>query len=153
LVNIHGIICYWEYGPANQTWFLVESFPINDDGYCMTKPSTGGGDREEWLKWMNSKVYYKDGKWVDADQMNMDMDDYEYDDWKPIMGRAVTIWTMQHGTALLDIHPPEFPRWLSASFYEELRKLPNWASLLEKGYDLYFGTTNEVEKYINFKEK
>ena len=154
--RLHGIVCYWEYRDGKhrdeRSWHLVESFPIDDDGHChcLTTPSTGGDDRQEWHKWTNSTVYRK----KDGTITTKDDEEMYYDDYEPIMGRAVTIWTMQHGTSLLDLHPPgeDFPKWLSASFYEELCKLQNWATLLERGYDLYFGTTREAEKYL-FKEE
>ncbi len=159
--HLYGIICYWQWADPEHRdkrhWQFVESFAIDSDGHCLTTPSTGGGDRQEWHKWTNRKVYFvKDegeGHWIeDAEE---EPEEYEYDDWMPVKGRAVTLWTLQSGTSLLAINPPnEFPKWLSTSFCEELCKLKEWASLLEHGYDLYFGATNEAERYIvGFKEK
>jgi hypothetical protein len=135
---MHGIICYWSYvKPKSQfdkLWHLEESFAIDDDGRPLTTPSTGGGDRIEWT---NKKVY--------ADKEAKGEGDY---DWEPIMGRAVTICTLESGVRLIDIHPPEWSEWLSSSFYEELCKSDNWVKVLERGYDLYFGTVNEARKYF-----
>lgn len=124
---MNGVICYWEYHDAKhrdeRAWHLIESFPIDDDGHCLTTPSTGGGDRQEWHKWTNNKVFRKkDGTITTEDDPEM-----HYDDYEPIMGMAVTLWTMQSGTCLLDLHPPgeDFPKWLSGSFYEELCKMQN----------------------------
>ena len=124
-----AIICYWKWEPVeNRGWHLLESFPIDADGHCLKIPSTGGGDRQEWNKWMNQ---------------------LEDDDWVPIMGRAVTIWDYESGVGLLDIHPPEWPEFLSPIFYERLCKMQDWFILLENGHNLYFGTVKEVKNYVS----
>jgi len=137
---MHGIICYWRYVKTknnyDKQWVLAESFAIDLDGRPLTIPSTGGGDRVEWDKWMNKKVY--------ANKEAKAEDDY---DWEPIMGRAVTICTLESGVRLLDIHPPEWSDWLSISFYEELCKSDKWVKMLERGFDMYLGTAKEARKY------
>jgi hypothetical protein len=165
----HGVICYWNFVPSKTKyhedckWELAESFTIDCDGHCLTTPSTGGGDRHEWHKWTNEPVYFleeyeddaKSRGWFtksELEAIGKTTDDASHDDHKPIMGRAVTLWEMGHGVQLMDFHPPEWATWLSTSFYEELRKLPNWSTLIEKGYDLYFGTINEAHRYITFDE-
>lgn len=143
---MNGIICYWRYTkPKTQFgkhWKLAESFPIDDDGRPLITPSTGGGDRVEWDKWTNKKVY--------ANKEAKEEDDY---DWKPIMGRAVTICTLESGVRLLAIHPPEWVSWLSNSFYEELCKSDNWIKLLENGYELYLGTVGEARKHFKLDKE
>jgi len=162
----HGVVCYWNFIPSKTKfsedckWELAESFTIDADGHCLTTPSTGGHDRQEWHNWTNEPVYFleeyeKDPKthgWYTLPELaaiGKTKDDASHGDWKPIMGRAVTLWTLGGGVDLLDIHPPEWASWLSISFYEELR---NWSTLIQKGYDLYFGTINEAHKYITFDE-
>ncbi len=78
----------------------------------------------------------------------MDLEKTE-DHFVPHMGRALTMWSRDHGVSLMDINPPdEFPKWLSSSFYEAMCKLDNWALLLQNGSDLWFGTLEEVESRI-----
>jgi len=179
--RLHGVVCYWEFVPAtakfkrdDSKWELVESFAIDGDGHCLTMPSTGGDDRREYHKWTNELIYYLEndlsklgncermrgeGEWFTKTELialGIPKETIERldEDWRPIMGRAVTLWTIEHGVGLLDIHPPDdFPVWLSSSFYEELCKLPNWMNLLQQGHCLYFGTTKEALKYITLKEK
>lgn len=123
--RLYGVICYWEYSEKHK-WQLKETFPVDMDGYPLVTPSTGGGDRHEWDKWLFTR------------------DDYDPD---PIMGRAVTLWCMC-GVSLMGFNPPEYCKWLSAQFYDELKKLNNWYSFLEDGYSLYLGTQNAARKVI-----
>lgn len=150
-MDFHGVICYWEFVPSESRfetkWKLVESFCIDSDGYCLTKPSTGGGDREEWQKWMNKKIYLREGE---DDDFHEDDEELDYD-WEPIMGRAVTIWSIEDGVRLLNFNPPEWIKWLSVDFYEKLCKMPDWFSLLEGGHWFYNGTAREVEKHLGRK--
>jgi hypothetical protein len=124
---MHTVICYWAY---EEKWVLKESFQMDEDGHCIQIPSTGGNSRHEYHKWMN--------KPLDEDEW----------DFEPIMGRAVTVWDMDHGVGLLDIHPPEWVDWLSVSFYEKLCKMPDWYVLLNEGWHMFMGTAKEVEKYV-----
>lgn len=132
--KLYGVICYWEYDSKkhktkpSQGWQLKETFPVDMDGYPLVTPSTGGGDRHEWDKWLYTR----------------DEDDYDAD---PIMGRAVTLWCMC-GVSLMGFNPPEYCKWLSVQFYEELRKLSNWHSFLEDGHSLYLGTQEAARKVI-----
>jgi hypothetical protein len=98
------------------------------DGHCIQIPSTGGKSRYEYQRWMNKED--------------------EFGDSTPIMGRAVTYWTMEHGVGLMDIHPPKWIEWLSASFYERLCKMPDWYILIEEGWGMFNGTVTEAEKYV-----
>jgi hypothetical protein len=127
----YGIICYWKYEPdekSRKLWVLAESYPIDMDGYALGPTSTGGG-RNEWDKWMCK---------------------YDEDEPEQIKGRAVTCWSFS-GVSLMRFHPPEWCPWLSGRAYEELCKMENWYSLLERGYDLYLGTI-EAAKKIMFGE-
>lgn len=139
----HGVICYWEYKPSekkgmSRIWHLVEAYPIDMDGYPLVQVKNTGkiNSRQEWDNWMNTQ----------------EPDDEGYGDYVPIMGRAVTVWTVEGGVHLLDLHPPEWVPWLSITFIEELKKLSNWSQFLECGYDLYLGTARAAEKII-FNEK
>lgn len=125
--ELYGVVCYWEHDPK-AGWQFKESFPVDSDGYCLTTPSTGGGDCHEWDKWLFTR----------------DEDDYNAD---PIMGRAVTLWCMC-GVSLVGLNPPEWCKWLSVGFTEELKKLPNWYSYLQDGYSLYLGTQDHARKVI-----
>jgi len=156
--RLSGVVCYWEFVSTNSKdghWRLAESYGIDRDGYCLTRPSTGG-HVDGHLYWLNDIVYHHEGKWRTEQELNgiekHGVEKHELDrDLRPIMGRAVTIWDMQHGTKLLDLHPPEWASWLSVDFCKELCKLPNWHSLLRRGVDLYWGTTQEAEKYVTLK--
>src|SRR5271154_6898996 len=123
---LHGIICLWKYVGPDKYWALKETYPIDDDGHPLLKKST------EWQVWMDKRGDFFS---------------------EPVMGRAVTMCSLGSGVILLDIHPPEWSEWLSPLFYEELRKLSNWANLLERGHELYFRTLNEAQKYFIIKEK
>ena len=135
-------MCYWEYVPPKpedrrdpaRLWKLAESFRIDQDGYPMDKTSTGdcSDGRHEWTCWM-----YTDNP-----------DDGYDDDRRPIMGRAVTLWTVESGVSLMNLHPPEWVPWLSISFIEELKKLKNWYAFLQCGYNLHDGTARAAEKII-----
>lgn len=132
--KLYGVVCYWEYDPKKrqieprQGWKLCESYPVDMDGYPLITPSTGGGDRHEWDKWLFAR------------------DEYGYNS-DPIMGRAVTLWCMC-GVSLMGLNPPEWCKWLGIGFTEELKKLPNWFTFLEDGHSLYLGTQNAARKVI-----
>lgn len=127
--RIKGVISYWEYKESK--WVLVESYPIDDDGYSLVPTSTGGGkDRHEWNKWL----FAKDDEEDESDPI-------------PIMGRAVTVWSMA-GVGLMGFNPPEWTKWISSEFYSELKKIPNWWKFLQDGYTLYLGTMDAAEKII-----
>lgn len=129
--KIKGVVSYWQYDPEKHTresgWVRVESYPIDDRGYPLIAPSTGGGDRHEWNKWL----YTPDG----------------YNEI-PILGRAVTLWCFA-GVNLLGFNPPEWTKWISPHFYEELKKLPNWYNFLQDGPSLYLGTMDAAEKVLD----
>lgn len=134
-MRANGVMCYWKYDPDGKyrrCWVLAESFAINNDGYPIGERSTKDwpDTRHEWNGWMNTRT---------------EGEDY---DLEPIMGRAVTVFQFESGCTLLDLHPPEWPPWLSGSFVEEIRKLPNWSQFLEGGFDLYLGTARAAEKII-----
>jgi hypothetical protein len=127
---MNSVICYWHFDEKFQTtWRLAESFAIDDDGYCLTTPSTGGGGDPEWFKWMF---------------------DVNGNDWIPKMSRAVTMWSMDSGVKLLNFHPPEFSSWTARGFFTRLCNMENWSELLQDGHYLYFGTITEAEKYVKF---
>lgn len=129
--RIKGVISYWEYKESK--WVLVESYPIDDDGYSLVPTSTGGGkDRHEWNKWLFAK----------------NEDDEDEGDPIPIMGRAVTVWSMG-GVSLIGFNPPEWTKWISSQFYDELKKMPNWWKFLQDGYTLYLGTMDAAEKILD----
>lgn len=125
--EIYGVICYWKYVPPKpedrrnprQLWKCVEAYQIDDDGNPLTDPKN-----KHWL--------YKKG----------DMDD-------PIPGRAVTVWHMMTGVRLRDMNLPDYVPFLSYRFVDKIKELPNWYDFLHCGYDLLFGTANEVEKIMN----
>ena len=129
--ELDAVVCYWEFSDQAMSgcWKLMESFGIDYDGRPVTTPSTGGGDRCEWNKWLE-----------DANQ-------------EPIMGRAVTIWNVQSGVRLSGFYPPVFVAWLPASFYEEVCKNQNWMKIIDGSYTMWFGTAREAEKYLTFKSK
>lgn len=122
----HSVVCYWESVQTNDRWKLVESYGIDGDGYPITTPSTGGGrDRCEWDKWL-----------------------YSTSKNEQIMGRAVTMWSIQCGVRLLGFNPPKPVPWLSNSFYEEICKDLDWRKIIEGGPTMWFWTAREAEKYI-----
>jgi hypothetical protein len=128
--KVHGVICYWEYvTPKNREspWVLKESYGTDDDGYALTKASTGVG-RSEWSKWMRNPETQEEYK-----------------------GRAVTGWNMGSGVFLMDFLPLERVPWLSPHFYEALTKHSDWAIVLNHGYDLYFKTQAEARRILDQK--
>ena len=140
-MNINGVVCYWEYQESKERrelWKLVESFPVDMDGYPLIKTSTGR-DNDCDMLWLNTKIHPYHGS-----------EDYE---WEPIMGRAVTAWWLESGVQVRDLHPPAWVSWLSVSFIEELKKLPNWWQFLECGHDLYLGTARAAQEIIFAKPK
>ena len=133
-----GVMCYWEYDQNfRDSLKLMESFPTDADGQPTVKTSTSRGNRDrlaaDWLYWMYKPI---DGSLVSADAL------------KPIMGRAITVWSIESGVKLLRLHPPEWSKWLSTSFYDRLCKMPDWANLLNNGYILDIGTARAAEKII-----
>lgn len=131
--GIRGVISYWKYDSekykGESGWVRVESYPVDDDGYPLITPSTGGGDRHEWDKWLFTR---------DDDGYNAE----------PIMGRAVTLWCFA-GVNLMGLNPPEWTKWISPEFYDELKKMPNWYRFLQDGHSLYLGTMNAAEKVLD----
>jgi hypothetical protein len=139
--RIDGIVCLWKWHPGEKRddrhWELVESFPIDMDGHPLQNVINNGGidSREPWAGWMNTKEPYED-----------DPEDY---DFRPIMGRAATLWNWGSGVQLVGITPPDdWVKWLSVSFYEELCKTRKWISMLEGGHKLYFRTQNAARKIL-----
>lgn len=160
----HGVICYWEFKPSptqyrdDCEWVLKESFAIDADGHCLTTPSTGGGDRQEWHKWMNERIYNYQNRWYTLPELEKELGPFLndklpalFDDWREIMGRAVTLWTLESGVQLLDFHPLEWAKWMAVGAYDKLCKLTEWTSIIERGHDLYFGTANTARQYL-FRE-
>lgn len=47
-----GVLCYWEWD--NDEWVLMESFPVDGDGYPMTVASTHNysNHRHQWNGWL-----------------------------------------------------------------------------------------------------
>ncbi len=140
--QLHAIVCYWKWVPGKRgdhrrQWELVEAYGVDDDGYPLVKPQNtpGKGDRQEWDHWMNKWVVPKGSEYDDGE-------------WEPIMGRAVTLWSVTGGVRLMDFHPPKWVEWLSVGWLEEVRKLPNWAAFFESGYELYLGTERAVRKLL-----
>lgn len=149
----YAVICLWEYVPKNKDkprierrWKLVEAYGIDQDGYACTPSKYASNDRHSHHEFMNAKVWCskETDTWSESPPPS-ENDAYDYD-WRPRMGRAVTVWNMVGGTSLVDLHPPEWTEWLSSQFYSELKTIPNWHALLEGGYTLYSGTANEVNK-------
>lgn len=140
--HVHGVVCYWEWIPGKREayvkrWKLVEAYGIDMDGYPLTTPknSPGRSDRQEWDNWMNERYVPKGN----------DEEDY---DMRPIMGRAVTFWSVEGGVSLGDIHPPKWIDMLSIQFVSELKKTKNWHAMLEDGHTLYLGTARAAEKIL-----
>lgn len=138
----HGVICYWKFVPKKRPyedkWELVESYACDDDGYPIYTPknTSGGGDRHEFMKWLQT-----------SSRANDDFDP------EPIMGRAVTLWTVDGGVQLLGFNPPQWIDWLSPSFYEKIRENGLWRTLLEGAGTLWLGTGREADKYVTIKDK
>lgn len=141
--RMDGVMCFWKYTPPKnpkepyrKLWKLMESVQIDDDGYFLTNPKSfeAFNSRHPWEAWTSKKVY-----------RNKDKEDYHYES---IMGRAITIWYVESGVGLLNFNPPEWVPWVSISFLDELKKLPNWSSFLEDGHTLYLGTAREAKKHL-----
>lgn len=111
----------------------MESFAVDEDGHCLTIPSTGGGERQEWHKWLQKKSNDQEGH------------DWDYES---IMGRAVTYWNIMGGVQLLGFNPTTWPDGLSLTFFDSLKKSHDWENWIDGGYQLCFGTVEEAEKYI-----
>src|SRR6516165_5285245 len=99
---VHGVVCYWdyvapplEYDHNHCHWRFVEAYPIDRDGYPLVAVQNTGqiNSRQEWDNWL----------YIVHKPENGDEDDYEYE---PVLGRAVTIWTMADGARLLKLNPP-----------------------------------------------
>lgn len=133
----NAVICLWKWIGTGRSkvyenkWELVESYGTDDDGYCITPSKHAVNERHTWIGWTHKK---------------------KGDDWEQsIMGRAVTVWNIESGVGLIELHPAEWADLLSISFVEELRKLSNWASFLEGGHTLYLGTAREAEKFMGIE--
>ncbi len=137
-MDIHGVICYWEWNGIDPGvgWKLVESYPIDSDGYPMTdvKNSPGNNDRCEWDNWTEP---------IESDDEDADL--------TPVMGRAVTRWDMADGITLMAFNPPAWCEWIAPSFYEELPKSPIWHVMLEGGWEMVETTVREAVKWLGHK--
>lgn len=119
-MKINGVICYWKF---DKEWILSESFGVDDDGRSVSPTSTGG-DRYEWNKWIHE--YDEEGEQIGE-----------------LKGRAVTYFTLGYDVKLIAFHPPEWVDWLSHEFYEKI-ELP----FLKDGYMLRFRTVEEAKKIM-----
>ena len=146
-VKPFAILCLWEYDGTNERkpWKFVEVYGVDQDGYACTKSQHASGDRHSYLKWMHKKIWYDKATKQWSDTVIGDEDD---NDWKPIPGRAVTVWTTEGGVRLAALNPPSQIPWLSESFCEELIKNHSWYSLLQDGHTLYMGTARRVEDLL-----
>ena len=136
----YAIVSLWEFRvPQNnmdtsksRRWFCLETYGVDQDGYACTPSKFASKDRHSFDNFMfKEPTKEEEEKFIDRE---------------PIMGRAVTTWTMESGVSLAAFHPPEWTSWLSVQFIEELRKLSNWCSFLEDGYTLWAGTARHAEK-------
>ena len=134
--QLDAVICLWQSKSLdnNRTdWELIEAFGVDEDSHVLTETKHANPqDREPWNCWLNTT--------------NDDEESDNYGEHTPIMGRAVTVWTFRGGVHLLDLHPPEWCRWLACGFIEEISKLPNWSSLLDCGFRLTLGTESAAKK-------
>jgi hypothetical protein len=155
----YAVICLWEYTPPKKKnepykklWKLVECYGVDQDGYACTESKHASGDRHSYDQWMSRKCWYdeKTKKLVYTCPADQDAGDY---DWDSIMGRAVTVWSVESGVRLARLNPPEWVPWLGSSFTEELAKLKHWFSFLEDGHTLYLGTARAAEKMLWPKEQ
>lgn len=150
----YAFVCLWEYKPDERKttlpklWHLVECFGVDQDGYACTKTKYAKGGRQPWQNWMNKKVWYdKEAKQVvDSPPTPADEEDFDY---RPISGRAVTVWSTESGVSLAEFMPPVEVDWLADSFYKKLKKSKKWYEFIEDGYTLYGGTARAVEKFIH----
>jgi hypothetical protein len=127
-MKLNSVICYWSVD-SNNDWNLVKSYGVDCDGYSL-EPRVEGekGDGEQpWHRWLKNLV---DGE------------------IEPIMGRAVTSWSMAGGINLVGYNPAERVSWLADDFYKKIKDNELWIEVLKDGSVLYFRTLNEASKYI-----
>jgi hypothetical protein len=53
----------------------------------------------------------------------------------------------------MGFNPPEWTKWISPEFYDELKKVPNWWRLIQDGGTLYLGTMDYAEKLLQSHEQ
>lgn len=126
-MDLNLVVCHWEVN-SKHDWKLVKSYPVDMDGYSMEPRKEGDkGDGEAlWQDWLY---------------------DQEDPERQPIMGRAVTSWSMG-GINLMGYNPPKWVSWLSNTFYDKIKKDNLWIEALKEGHGMYFATLNEASKYI-----
>lgn len=134
-----AVVCFWEWcktKDSRETWKLVETYGMDQDGYAMTPSVHASKDRHSYNGWM---LKYPD-------------DDDSYAEPEPIMGRAVTCWDIESGVSLVRIHPPKWIPFLSCGFYEQIIKKNAWLNLIEGSHELLFGTARAAEDLM-FKDE
>jgi len=137
------VYCFWRFDatkPRHKVWDLVEVIGGDSDGYLLSKPQhfEVHDHRHPWMDWMQGRP---------------DDEEAPEEARVSLMGRAVTVWSVERGVTLLAFNPPAWVDWLARTFYEELKKLPNWYSLLEGGHTLWAGSAREVERSFLCKPK
>lgn len=130
--------CLWEFEHPKEKhragrWKLVEAYLTDDDGHPCKPPKHCPDDKYGWQQWTN-KVKKP------------------HDELQPIMSRAVTVWSMEYGVRLLELHPPKWDSWLSVEFFEQLKQSKDWVRMLEDGVTLLFETARQAHKLL-FPEK
>lgn len=126
--EISDIMCFWKYEGSGK-WHLATSSPIDSCGYVTENMDKLGYETKE-----------------------KDRASYVIEKWSKRAGRAITIWSLRSGVGLVRLVPPEYPKWLSVSFYEELCKHREWALLLEDGFHLRSETVKEATRYLQAKD-
>jgi len=121
----YAVICHWEFVVGNR-WLLNQSYTIDCEGY----PISINEDRDFCYNWTHKKI--------------------SEEDYESIPDRAVTIWSIEGGISLFDFSPT-ISHSFTIEFYEEFKKNKNWARYINNGYQLYFKTVDEVNKYFGFK--
>jgi len=127
-MKLNLVVCHWEIDSKHDCK-LVKSYPVDIDGYSMEPRKEGekGDGEAPWQNWL------------------YDREDFER---QPIMGRSVTSWSMGSGINLMGYNPPKWVSWISNTFYDQIKKDDLWVEMLKEGNVMYFGTLNEVSKYV-----
>lgn len=132
--TIEGVLCFWEYVPNAEkfrpSWKLVESFAVNEYGHPL--------DIDRLKLHVKSNRRYAADSWL--------LKETDNDDHEPIMGRAVTYWSISSGVMLQGFNPPEWaPKWISSRFYEAIKEN---LLLLDDGHYFIMATIEAARKVL-----
>lgn len=131
--KLAGVVCLWEYRAGKTpVWEFVEAYGTDDDGYAVTPARHATKGCDSYDRFVNKRD--RSGEPT------------------PVMGRAVTGWSLARGVCLHEFNPPAWADWLGLGFWHRLKTDPDWPALIRDGHVLFIGTTAHVARLLAAQE-